>query len=353
MSRSKNWCFTSYNVDVEPFACVRDRVQYLVYGREVCPDTRRRHLQGFVQFKIRTKFSTVKNWCNSHIETAKGTPTEASLYCKKDGDFTEFGELLQSVGGSNAFANVLNLAKKGDLRACQEEYPGLYLRYKRNLESVMVFSVTELTNSCGVWINGPPRCGKDYCARKFGDIYEKQLNKWWCGYANEKNVLLSDVEPDHGKWLGYFLKVWSDRYAFRAETKGGCIKIRPQKIFVTSNFLISDCFSGQVLEALLARFTVYDFSDYESGAQPVISKRVATKPSNRIFDIVSAGEDPVIVDLTSEEDGSTFASEMALAPEEGVSSAVSEPSTSFWFSEETVKKAKANDSKRRCVEHDV
>ncbi|KAF8789569.1 Replication-associated protein like [Argiope bruennichi] len=163
--------------------------------------------------------------------------------------------------GGSAFKDVLSKAESGDITSIKEEHPGIFIRYKTNILSSIKFRTEELTNSCGVWICGPPRCGKDSGVRKLGDVYVKSLNKWWDGYNNQRNVLISDIDPEHGKWLGNFLKIWSDRYAFTAEIKGSSMLIRPSKIFCTSNFLMEDVFSGNILEALKARFNVFNEFD--------------------------------------------------------------------------------------------
>lgn len=71
--------------------------------------------------------------------------------------------------------------------------------------------MNEYSGSGGIWVSGPPRCGKDYAVRTLLNVYVKPINKWWDGYKNEKYVLISDVEPSHCVWFGYFLKIWADR----------------------------------------------------------------------------------------------------------------------------------------------
>ncbi|GFR18562.1 replication-associated protein [Trichonephila clavata] len=258
MSRCHGWCFTEFDTEREP---VFDESvhEYLIFGREIAPDTGRSHFQGYIWFKERKRFAGVKKALgNCHIEPAKGTPEQNKKYCSKDGDFKEYGRLPSIKRGGGAFKDVLVAAERGEISKIKEEYPGLYIRYKTNILSSIAFRTDELENSCGVWICGPPRCGKDASVRKLGNVYVKSLNKWWDGYKNEKYVLISDVEPDHGKWLGYFLKIWSDRYAFNAEIKGSSMLIRPLKIFVTSNFKMCEVFQGEILSALETRFNVYD-----------------------------------------------------------------------------------------------
>lgn len=271
MSRQLGWCFTSYDVSKPPV--FNENVhEYLIYGKETCPTTGRQHLQGYIRYKNRKRFAGVKKELpGAHIEGSRGSPKEASDYCKKDGDFTEFGQLPESTARSNVFADVLDLAKKGDVGTIQDLYPGMYLRYRSNILSSVEFGAKELNNSCGVWICGPPRCGKDASVRKLGNVFFKPLSKWWDGYKNEKYVLISDIEPTHRQWLGYFLKIWCDRYPFNAEFKGGSFMIRPEIVFCTSNFRLDDVFQGEILAALKARFNIYDRFDNTFVPRPVVS----------------------------------------------------------------------------------
>lgn len=289
MSKAKRWCFTSYNVDSPP---VYDEsvCEYLVYGKETCPDTSRIHLQGFVCFTNRKTLAGCKTWCaGAHFERARGTPKEASQYCKKDGDYQEFGSLPADSRGAGGFKDLLDKASKGEIAAIKEAYPGHYLRYKAAIFSSIEFDTSPLENSCGVWICGPPRCGKDYGVRNLAkeDLYCKPINKWWDGYRNQSTVLISDVEPDHGKWLGYFLKIWMDCYPFTAEIKGGSMLIRPKAVFVTSNFRMDEVFSGPVLEALKCRCNVYDF--YQSPVE--ITKRMQPVATSSVLDVLLQNED--------------------------------------------------------------
>jgi len=90
--RSRNWCFTLNNplIGDEDLLLAIPR-RYVVFGREVGASGTPR-LQGFVIFLSVKSLAQVKKCIpRAHLEVARGTPTQAADYCKKDGDFTEDG----------------------------------------------------------------------------------------------------------------------------------------------------------------------------------------------------------------------------------------------------------------------
>ena len=94
----------------------------------------------------------------------------------------------------------MNTAKDSHLR--------LYLRYKNALETLQLRYLSQLKEPCGLWIYGAPFTGKDFDVLDYnkGDIYVKNINKWWDGYKTERIALISEVEPERSDFLGYLLK---------------------------------------------------------------------------------------------------------------------------------------------------
>lgn len=99
-SRQKNWCFTVNNYTTDDLERLEELgrrietdIQYLIIGREIGDDNQTPHLQCFIQFKKRLRFSQVKNFVGqrAHIEAARGTSGQNFAYCSKDGDYEEFG----------------------------------------------------------------------------------------------------------------------------------------------------------------------------------------------------------------------------------------------------------------------
>lgn len=104
--RKKQWCWTLNNPTDDEEQHLADAynagsIVYHVYGREV-GDNGTPHLQGYTAFEREITFRTVKIRLGSnrlHVEATRGTPAQASDYCKKDGDFEEFGTLPTTSQG--------------------------------------------------------------------------------------------------------------------------------------------------------------------------------------------------------------------------------------------------------------
>lgn len=105
MSQSKFWCFTLNN----PTAADEARISvffssrfvtYGVYGREI-GESGTPHLQGYLILNRARRLSYLRNHVSdrAHFEIARGSPQQASDYCKKDGDFVEEGDLPESRQG--------------------------------------------------------------------------------------------------------------------------------------------------------------------------------------------------------------------------------------------------------------
>ena len=104
------------------------------------------------------------------------------------------------------------------------------------------------------WFCGDTGSGKSWDARKQNpSIYLKNNNKWWDGYRGQECVLIEEMDPRSGCYLGAFLKKWADHYAFNAEVKGGTKMLRPKKIIVTSNYSIQECFPDPAVHGPLNR----------------------------------------------------------------------------------------------------
>ena len=140
MSRAKKWCYTLNNpTDVElrtaeDLYLSSHGLVYHVYGKET-GDSGTFHLQGFCLFQERKRLSTVRGiFQRAHWEAARGTPHQAADYCKKEGDFKEYGSLPPQTQGKRSDWErlreyVTELGRHPLQRDLILEFPALVARY--------------------------------------------------------------------------------------------------------------------------------------------------------------------------------------------------------------------------------
>lgn len=136
------WCFTLNNpTEEEEQRCVDqlESARYGIIGRET-GESGTPHLQGFVIFQSNKRLRFLKNWLpRAHFEVARGTSVQASLYCKKDDDFDEFGELPTNQGRRTDLEEIISWGEEFERREGRpptspeiaREQPQAYLRYPR------------------------------------------------------------------------------------------------------------------------------------------------------------------------------------------------------------------------------
>lgn len=136
---SKNWCFTLNNYtedDVERInnlVTSKTGVTYVIYGKEV-GESGTPHIQGFLTCSKKTRLLGIKGiiGSNPHLESARNV--NASIeYCKKDGDWKEFGIRSRGQGARNDLESFKTDVKGGMLSLVdiREAHSEVYAKYPR------------------------------------------------------------------------------------------------------------------------------------------------------------------------------------------------------------------------------
>lgn len=303
--RTRGWCFTLNNyVEADYLALLNATCKYVVIGKEV-GESGTRHLQGYIYFEREKSLKQVKDLHQkAHWESAKGTANENYAYCTKEGNSEERGvrpstQTEKGTKGAARIAELWNLARSGNFL----QLPPGQIKTWEYIYAKFAPPPQDRTQLWNLWITGPSGAGKSSLVRKtFPTFYSKPMNKWWDGYQREDVVLLDDFDPEHAKYLTYYLKIWADHYAFNAEVKGGMLRMRPSVVIVTSQYSIDQCFdpntNRESHDAVARRFKVVNIAHTDIFPPDLLSYL----PDYKLCTFVDTLQSPVLAVASEEED---------------------------------------------------
>jgi len=144
---SSRWCLTLNNyTDAEVAnwdATLNDQLvfRYAIYGKEV-GDNGTPHLQAFVILNQPARLTAIKALLGDriHAEFAKGTSKQAAVYCKKEGNYVEYGEFPGAQGRRTDIDLFVDWVKAQDTkpndRDIASNFPTIWTRYPRLIQLV-------------------------------------------------------------------------------------------------------------------------------------------------------------------------------------------------------------------------
>lgn len=259
MDRGMNWVFTGWDVEEPVFS---DKMKYLCYEAETCPDTKRHHWQGYVGFYNSQRMDSVISILNfkkhPRVAIMRGNLKQNKDYCSKEGGFTKHGSVpicqgkrtdlitvSEMVRNGASDADIINKVVIGDDGSevdygekWRANYGGI-----RAMRAALKKTRTRLQGPMDVRIRwGEPGIGKTWAVYdEFGEdqVYVKMPGKWWDGYTNQKCIIIDDFDPENCFDITYdfYLKLL-DIYPMTVEYKGGTtpIAFETRTIIFTSNY---------------------------------------------------------------------------------------------------------------------
>ena len=238
----KRVCFTLHDYtdqDIERIDALQTQAVYLVYGKEKCPTSGRIHLQGFINFTKKLRFNAAKKLIGekAHLESARGTDEQNSKYCKKEGQFFEYGTPSKQGKRSDLSQAIDLLTETKDLRTVARAHPAVFIRYGRGLKDYINTAQLHLQRNFKtevIVIIGEPGVGKSRLAHDMckDSVFYKTRGEWWDMYNHEDNVIIDDF---YG-WIKYdeMLRLM-DRYPHKVPVKGSFAEFTSKRIVITSN----------------------------------------------------------------------------------------------------------------------
>lgn len=233
---SRHFCFTSYET-AEPL--FRDWMQYLIFGKETCPTTGRKHWQcHLISKKKRTLRSVIKSLAPCHVEISKD-PEASKKYCMKEGEFKEQGEWCTQGQRTDLHAAVRAIIDgKLHLDEIIEQDPMLFHQFGRTLERAHDLYLKKSKRDfvpTVYWLWGPTGTGKTRSVvseEKSLYFFPYEKNGWWDNYESQEAILFDDFRGQLP--LNEMLRI-CDRYDYSVPRRGRApVPLMAKRIYITS-----------------------------------------------------------------------------------------------------------------------
>lgn len=141
-TQRKCWCFTLNNYTEDEHRILRERLsevaEYAIIGEEVGGESGTRHLQGYVCFRERKRFGTVKSIIGDrcHLEGAKGNAQQNYEYCSKQSKFVVIGSF--PTRKSSPLDLVCEDIRAGaSLQDIADKHMATFIRYSRGIQRTL------------------------------------------------------------------------------------------------------------------------------------------------------------------------------------------------------------------------
>lgn len=249
MPRSTRYSFTLNNYsanEVEHIEGLLD-YKYLVYGKEI-GSSGTPHLQGYIIMKRSYSLLAMKNFIpRAHFEVSLGNSEQNIKYCKKDGNYVEFG----NPPAPGKRTDIQKLYKRVSEGASYDELvaesEGAAIRYKSAIhELISIRSRSErskIIREHGIhalpskevyFFYGETGTGKTSSALQDNpDAHIQSGCRWFDGYTGQDTVIFDEFVPR--AFPPEILLRLTDKYPMRVEIKGAFVEFNPKRIIFTTN----------------------------------------------------------------------------------------------------------------------
>jgi len=234
---SRTWIFCDFDVsEARKQFWVNLETKYMIYGNEICPDTKKPQLIGYVIMTKAYRWGAMKKLLgNTHF--AKTKVEDGMNYCMKDMKY-----VIKDSRNQGARTDLVKMGKMVEEHKTDEdiskEYPVSYMRYRGAIAHLRTFihmpdvkPMPKVYWHWGATCTGKPRSA--YELHSDTDVWMQQANKKGLdGYIGQKVAVFDDIRVETLQDMRWLLAVtdWPD---LLWETKGDPIYFRPEVIVIT------------------------------------------------------------------------------------------------------------------------
>lgn len=238
--------------------------KFLISCREIAPTTGHEHIHIYVHFEQPYKLSKKILSYGAHVEICRGSPKQNIDYISKDGNIIE-------EWGTRPAQGTRTVAEMKEMSV--DEVSPQYYRIKKQIDederskNTFFDMLEEIRNDNLkapeiIYITGPSGKGKTYTAYKMAvekykndEIGKLTLNNNFIDIVNENaKCFVIEEFRDSQIRASDFLQL-TDKYGYRANTKGGFCTLRPEMIIICSIKHPSTIYHDEVNTQFMRRIT--------------------------------------------------------------------------------------------------
>ena len=280
MSKTRGFVVTDWNLNNEESyreIMEKEQIQFIAFGREVCPKSNRQHNQAFIYFynprsTSNTNLNKIGNiFGEKHcfVKKMMGNFKQNEAYCSKEGDYNTIGEEPEQGSRGDIKENcrliLTGKLRPNDLAVLDPSNFNMYQRTYNNIFNQYLRKQFRKVATRGVWYWGKTGVGKSHNAfRDFSPEthYVKDLNvNWWDNYEQQRVVILNEFRGQikYGELLD-LLDKWPKSVPIRNNPS---IPFTSSKIIITSSKPPEEIYSGilggkEALSQLLRRCQIIE-----------------------------------------------------------------------------------------------
>lgn len=216
-----------------------DIIRYICAGAEVCPSTKRAHLQCWIQFHNKKRMGCLKKIFGKQNKflACKGDEYDNDKYCAKDGNYIKFGKFVcqgQRTDLELLKREVMNGMNK---KTIIKEHFETYCKYRNGINDLCAVIEKEQRSEFRhvevILLHGTTNTGKTRKAMEEAKFkIDASELQWWDGYEGEHTILIDEYDNDVK--ITKMLNIL-DGYMLRLPIKGGFTYANWRKVYITTN----------------------------------------------------------------------------------------------------------------------